>query len=165
MLPEYRGYGRSSGSPTQAGITEDLVRFYDMLAAREEVDEKKIVFHGRSLGGAVVCSLAAQRPAAGLILQSTFTRFTDMTAQYFVPSFLVLDPFDSLGVVGRFEGPVLVIHGRRDQLIPHSHGELLAQTASRGRLVSYDCGHNDCPLDWDAMWREVDALVDEAVGR
>ena len=163
LLPEYRGYGRSAGSASQAGITADFIRFHDLLAARKEVDASRIIFHGRSLGGAVVCALAERRKPAAIILQSTFTRFTDMTSKYFVPSFLVLDPFDSLSVISEFDGPVLVVHGRHDSLIPHSHGQALAAAAARGRLVSYDSDHNNCPPDWNDFWAQVDVFLDEAV--
>ncbi|MEM6855867.1 MAG: alpha/beta fold hydrolase, partial [Planctomycetota bacterium] len=53
LLPEYRGYGRSAGRPSQAKIVDDATYFYDRLAARPEVDADRIVFHGRSLGGGV----------------------------------------------------------------------------------------------------------------
>src|SRR5688572_30832441 len=61
LLPEFRGYGRSGGEPSEEGITDDFVAFHDLLAARPDVDPSRIVFHGRSLGGGVVCALAARR--------------------------------------------------------------------------------------------------------
>ncbi len=162
LLVEYRGYGRSAGSPSEAAIAEDFAAFYDLLAARPEVDPDRIIFHGRSLGGAAVCALAARRPPAALILQSTFTRFTDMAATWFVPAFMILDPFDSLGVVQRLDRPTLVFHGRLDTLIPHNHGQRLAAASPRARLVSYDCGHNDCPPDWGHFWAQIDAFLRDA---
>ena len=165
LLAEYRGYGRSAGSPSQAAITEDFIRFYDSLAARPEVDAERIVLHGRSLGGAAVGALAAHRTPAAIILQSTFTRFTDMVAAYFVPAFLVLDPFDTLSVISAYRGPVLVVHGRRDSLIPYSHGQALAEAAPDGRLVTYDSDHNDCPPDWGDFWRQVDDFLEGALKR
>jgi len=64
---------------------------------------------------------------------------------------LVRDPFDTLGAVGEFEGPVLVIHGREDRLIPPAHGSTLAEGAPNGELVWLDCGHNDCPRPWKEL--------------
>lgn len=154
LLPEYRGYGRSGGSPSQKSITEDLVRFYDLLVARPEVDPGRVIFHGRSLGGGAVCALAARRPPASLILQSTFTSVRELMAGYFVPGFLVADPFDNLAVLRHLAAPTLVVHGEHDMLIPHTHAQRLAQ-ASQGRLLSYPCDHNDCPPDWKHLWAQI----------
>jgi pimeloyl-ACP methyl ester carboxylesterase len=60
----------------------------------------------------------------------------------------VRDPFDTLGAVGEFDGPVLVIHGRQDRMIPPAHGKELAERAADAKLVWLDCGHNDCPRPW-----------------
>ena len=89
LLPEYRGYGRSAGSPSQRAITEDLIAFYDLLARRPEVDAQRVVFHGRSLGGGAVCDLARHRKPAAVILMSTFTSMKRMAPRYLVPGFMV----------------------------------------------------------------------------
>jgi fermentation-respiration switch protein FrsA (DUF1100 family) len=161
LLPEYRGYGRSPGSPSQAAITEDFVRFHDLLAARPEVDPRRIVFHGRSLGGGALCALAARRPPAALILQSTFTSMVRMARSFLVPSFLVRDPFDNLSVVAKLDGPVLVVHGRHDSLIPFAHGQELSTAARNGALVAYDADHNDCPPDLAHFWGEVRRFLEQ----
>lgn len=162
MLVEYPGYGRSAGSPTQATVTRTFAAAYDTLAARPGIDRSRILAFGRSLGGAAACALAAERPLAGLILQSTFTDLRAMAHRFLAPGFLVRDPFDNLSAVRSFAGPVLVLHGTQDGLIPHRHGERLAAAARRGRLVSYPCGHNDCPPDWETLWRDVEDFLDEA---
>jgi fermentation-respiration switch protein FrsA (DUF1100 family) len=162
LLVEYRGYGRSAGSPSQATITDDFVRFYDRLVARAEVDPRRIVLHGRSLGGGVVCALAAKREAAALILMSTFTSVADMARRYLMPRALVRDPFDNLAVIQRFGRPVLIVHGERDVTVPFRHAELLHRAAARSRLVRHaGSDHNDCPPDWPAFWRDVKRLLDE----
>jgi fermentation-respiration switch protein FrsA (DUF1100 family) len=163
LLAEYRGYGRSAGSPSQAAITEDFVKFYDLLAARPEVDRRRIVFHGRSLGGGVVCALAAQRPPAALILMSTFTSVVDMARRYWVPRFLIRDPFDNLQRVRELDRPLMLVHGRRDRVVPFSHFERLRQAAPGARLVVYDdADHNDCPPDWEHFWGQVQAFLRQA---
>jgi len=155
LLVEYRGYGRSSGHPSQQVITQDFVHFYDQLAARGDVDPKRIVFHGRSLGGGVVCALAQKRPPAAIILQSTFISVTRLARRMLVPSFLILDPYDNLTVVEQLSCPTLIIHGQHDKIIPIHHGRQLHKAASNSHLLIYDCGHNDCPPDWDAYWIDV----------
>ena len=162
LLPEYRGYGRSPGWPSQEAITEDYVKFYDLLAARPEVDKSRIVFLGRSIGGGAVCSLSLQRKPRAMILMSTFTSVTRMARRYLVPSFLVRDPFDNLTAVSRLDVPLLIVHGRHDSLVPHQHGEQLHAAAKQSKLVTYEADHNDCPPDWPAFWDELRRFLQQA---
>jgi fermentation-respiration switch protein FrsA (DUF1100 family) len=164
FLPEYRGYGRSAGDPSEDGIVSDFVEFREQLVARPDVDASRIVYHGRSLGGGVVCSLARTHPPNAMILQSTFESVPAVARRYLVPRFLILDPFDNLEVVRSLDAPLLVIHGRRDVTIPFAHGRTLATAARNGRLVAYDAGHNDCPppRDAGAYWDEIRGFLAEA---
>jgi fermentation-respiration switch protein FrsA (DUF1100 family) len=126
VLPEYRGYGRSGGKPSQATILADLVRIHDQMVTRPEVDPSRVLFHGRSIGGGVVCALAAVRKPHAMILMSTFTSIHDVAKKWFVPKSLIADPFESLEVVRTLDIPILVVHGTEDRLIPPSHGHALA---------------------------------------
>jgi hypothetical protein len=155
FLPEYRGYGRSAGAPSQESIGEDFLRFYDIVAARFDVDRDRMVFHGRSLGGGAVCDLASKRKPCALILQSTFTSVKDMARRFMMPGPLVSDPFDNNSVVRSLDLPILIIHGRNDDLIPFEHAERNRDAAKNVKLIQYDCGHNDCPPDWTVYWRDL----------
>ncbi len=155
LLPEYRGYGRSGGSPTEQDIAQDLAAWYDSMIKRPDVDPERIVFHGRSIGGGAVCALAKLRKPRAMILQSTFTSITAMAGRYLVPWFLLRDPFDNLEVVGQLKIPILVIHGTKDTLVPFEHAERLAKAAKHGKLVAYPCTHNSCPPDWDEYWNTI----------
>ena len=159
LLVEYPGYGRSEGTPSQTSISEAFVAAYDALVARNDVDASRIVLLGRSLGGGAACALAAKRPSAALILLSTFTSARACAWHLLVPGFLVLDPFDNLAVVRSYPGPVLVIHGQNDNLIPHRHGVALYRAAEHGKMRTYDCQHNDCPPSWDAFWQDVESFL------
>jgi fermentation-respiration switch protein FrsA (DUF1100 family) len=155
LLPEYRGYGRSAGRPTQAGITADLTAFVDRALARPDVAGGKVAYHGRSLGGGVACALAAARPPAALVLESTFTSVRDRAHEMtLLPRAWVRDPWDNLTVVGAFAGPVLVLHGTRDRTIPVRHGERLRAAARDGRIETWVAGHNDLPRD-DRYWGAI----------
>lgn len=158
LLPEYRGYGRSAGSPSEAALSEDFARFYGLLIKRPEVDRERIVFHGRSLGGGVVCALAAVHPPRALVLNSTFTSVAEMARKFFVPSFMVSDPFDNQSVVSTLDCPVLILHGRYDEVIPFWHAEQLLRSARRGELIAYDCDHF-CPADWGPVWRDLERFL------
>ncbi len=166
LLPEYRGYGRSAGYPTQALLVEDALHFLERALARPDVDGARVVYHGRSLGGGLACQLLARRPPRALVLQSTFARLADLAWSSGLPSFLVLDPWDSEAVLASARVPALLLHGRRDDLVPFAHAErnlrALRAAGAPARLVAEDCDHADCPRDWALHWREVERLLREA---
>lgn len=151
-LPEYRGYGRSDGSPSEENLRKDFARFYDLIVAREDVDEDQIIYHGRSLGGGVLCQLAAIRRPAKMILESTFTSIADIASSMMLPRFMVSDPFDSLAVIRTLDDvPILIMHGVHDATVPFTHAQRLADAAKNAKLVSYQATHNDMPRDWETI--------------
>jgi len=162
LLVEYPGYGRSKGSPSQTSITETFIAAYDILVKRKEVDSSRIILFGRSIGGGAVCRLAANRPSAALILMSTFISAKSYAPKYLVPKFLVRDPFDNISTVRTYSKPVLIMHGKYDNIIPYKHGITLCQAAKHCKMISYDCAHNDCPPDWDSFWQFVESFLHEA---
>ena len=163
LLVEYPGYGRSAGSPSQDSISETFTLAYDRLAARKDVDPSRIVLFGRSLGGGAVCDLALKRPSAALILMSAFKSVSAFAVRYLAPAFLIRDPFDNLTAVRQYKGPVLVIHGNFDEVVPFSHGQALHAAAPNGKMIVYQAGHNDCPPDWAVFWRDVEDFL-QAIG-
>lgn len=159
LLVEYPGYGASGGAPGQTSITRTMVAAYDRLAAFEEVDPDRIVGVGRSIGGGAVCRLAGRRRLAGIVLQSTFTSARAFAWKMLVPPFLVRDPFDNRTALRAFDGPVLIVHGERDRLVPFAHAERLLEAASDAHLVRWSCGHNDCPPAWEPWVERVTTFV------
>ncbi|MBN2562375.1 MAG: alpha/beta hydrolase [Phycisphaerae bacterium] len=161
LLPEYRGYGRCGGKPSEQGIVSDAVYFYDQVIQRCDVDASHIVFHGRSLGGGPAAALAARRRPNVLILESTFASVTAMARAYLVPSFLVKAPFRTDRVLESLDVPVLIFHGTQDDIIPVSHGRRLRDAARHGTYVEYGCRHNDFPGrgNEDAYWQEIRAFL------
>jgi fermentation-respiration switch protein FrsA (DUF1100 family) len=158
LLPEYRGYGRSAGTPSAEAILRDFARFHAMLAERSEVDPARIVFHGRSLGGVTLGTLARERRPAALILESTFTSTAAMARRYLIPRMLVRDRFDALAGVNAYAGPVLVLHGRRDTIIPPRHAVQLHEAARHGTLVWFDTNHND-PIPEARYWSAIEDFL------
>lgn len=148
LLVEFPGYGRSAGEPSQQSITRAVLAAYAFTQTEASIDPNRIVAYGRSLGGGAAAVLAAERPTSALILESTFTSVRSFAHQFWAPEFAVLDPFDTLEIVRDYQGPVLVLHGDRDAIIPKSHGEVLARAAPRSELVILPCGHNDCIRPW-----------------
>lgn len=143
LLVEYPGYGRSSGSPSEASIRAAFDSAYDRIIADARVDASRIIGFGQSFGGAAICLLAQDRPLRALILMSTFTSL-DVIAPGGA-AMLRRDHFDSVQTVSHYSGPVLVIHGRDDPRIPWQQGQLLAAAAQHSTFKLYDCAH-DCWL-------------------
>ena len=151
MLVEYPGYGRAPGSPSEKSITESILALYDWAAGDPRVDAKRIVPYGRSLGGGAAVRLASNRPVPGLILESAFTSVADFAARFMAPAFLIRDPFDSRKTLASYRGPLLVMHGRHDTIVPFEHGRELASIVPGAQFRELNCGHNDCPRDWRAI--------------
>lgn len=162
LLVEYPGYGRSAGSPSQKSITEAFVKAYDWLKIRPEVDPGQIVFFGRSLGGGAVCALAQERSSAALILMSAFTNVRTFAKRFLAPPFLVRDPFDNLAVVSSYPNPLLVIHGKYDDVVPYRHGLALSRSAPNAKMISYDCAHNDCLPGFGTFWEDIEQFLQDS---
>ena len=161
LLVEFRGYGRSAGSPSEAAIISDLARWYDRIAARPDVDADRIVFHGRSLGAGAMGVLTESRPPAAMILESAFTSVSALAWRAGAPPFLLLDRYDNVRALSQVEAPVLILHGRDDTIVPVTHAHRLKQVSSNGRLVLYDGGHNDGFYLRGDYWRDIESFLRE----
>lgn len=159
LLVEYPGYGRSPGKTTEDSIRRTLVAGFDYLAASPEIDPERIVAFGRSLGGGAVGTLIGQRTVAAVILQSTFRSVAHMSRRLLVPRFLVRDPFDTIGALRGYRGPLLLVHGDRDDIVPLAESERLHASYPASELVVLRCGHNDCPPSWPEHWRIILAFL------
>ncbi len=159
LLPEYRGYGRSGGDPSQSAITADMLKFYDILAARPEIDKSHITAHGRSLGGGVAAQIAANRPISALVLESTFTSVASFAWKYGAPSFICSDPFRTDDALRNFKQPVLIFHGTEDNIIPVSHGRALHKLLPQSVYVETKGDHINYPPDPKAFWAEIDKFM------
>ena len=132
IIPDYVGYGMSSGSPSEKGCRATALAAYDYLVSTRKVDPNRVVSAGWSLGGAVAIDLASERPVGGLIAFSSWTSAVEMgrRALPFVPvSLLLRHRFDSIQKIAKVTCPTLIGHGRWDRLIPFTMGEELAAAA------------------------------------
>jgi pimeloyl-ACP methyl ester carboxylesterase len=158
LLLEYPGFGGMPGSPTEKSTTAAAVAAYDALARLPEVDPARIVAFGRSLGGGVACSLSRQRPLFAMILQSTFTSLKPFSARYLVPGFMVRDVYDNRAALSSFTGPVLLLHGRQDRVVPIGHGRDLAAAGKNVRFIEFDAGHEDI-IDQPQFWSAIENFL------
>jgi uncharacterized protein len=160
LIFDYRGYGRSSGKPSEKGILDDARAARRWLANRENVPEKSIVMMGESLGGGVAVDLATDG-ARALVLASTFNRLPDVAA-YHYPFFpvrlLMRTRLDSESKIPNYHGPLLQLHGRADTIIPFNFGKKLFDAANEPKeLVILDNhDHNDSvPVEFYEKMRRV----------
>jgi hypothetical protein len=147
LILDYRGYGGSSGTPAEPGLIRDGLAAYDWLAARRP--GKPVVLFGESLGGGVAAQVALRRPAAGLILASTFTSVPELAERLFpVPGLrhIVRTQFDTRAALRTLKLPLLIIHGQRDEIVPFDMGETLfreAESPDKTFHAVRDGHHND----------------------
>lgn len=133
FIPDYRGYGKSEGSPSEEGLYRDAEAAYAFLTDSRGIPPDRLVLYGESLGGAVCVELARRRPCAGLILESTFTSVPAMARHIlpFPPLWLCLRTrFDSLSKIGSIKAPKLFIHSPEDEVVPYSMGRKLFERAA-----------------------------------
>lgn len=148
LILDYRGYGRSEGSPNEKGVLADARAARAWLADREGIAEHEVVLMGRSLGGAVAVDLAAKDGAKGLILESTFTSIPDMATHIYpwLPiRALIRNRLDSLSKIVEYDGPLLQSHGDADSIVPYDSGQQLFEAANEPKqFVSLSgAGHNE----------------------
>ena len=147
FLFDYRGYGRTDGSPDEEGTYRDARAARRALLGQRGVAGDRIVYLGESIGGAVALALALEAPPLGLVLQSAFTSVRDMGRLHypFIPKAIVPDAYPSLRRIAELRSPLLVIHGDRDDIVPAAHGRALFEAApGRKRIeIVRGAGHND----------------------
>jgi fermentation-respiration switch protein FrsA (DUF1100 family) len=169
LIPEYVGYGMSSGRPSEHGCRATALAAYDFLVANRGCDAKRVIAAGWSLGGAVAIDLASLREVGGLIAFSSFTSAVDMARRLvpFVPaSFLLHHRFDSIDKIAKISCPTLIGHGRLDDIIPFSMGQKLAAMAKGPvtKLWIDNAQHNDFfDVGGKRIDRSIAQFADEVV--
>lgn len=162
LVPAYRGYGGSTGSPTEEGLAEDARAAFDWLAKADP--SATVVVYGESLGSGVSVRLATERTFAAIVLDAPFTSITDVAADRFplIPvRWLLKDRFESDARIAGLVRPVLIVHGDADPIVPFRLGErLFALAREPKRFVRIPGGgHVD---NMEAAWTDIRAFVDGA---
>lgn len=147
LIFDYRGYGKSTGEPSEAGIYRDAETVWQYLTMQRGFTPARIVVFGESLGAAVAAHLAAQHQPGALILASAFTSLPDLAADlypYLPARWLVRFRYDTRRYLQDMHAPVLVAHSREDEIIPYRHGQALYDAAHEPRQwLELRGGHND----------------------
>lgn len=148
LMPEYVGYGMSTGKAGEEGCYETADAAYEHLLTRGDVDPSRIVVSGWSLGAAVATDVASRRPVAGLAIFSAFTSAGDMARRiypYIPVSFLLSHKFETKEKLSRLACPVFIAHGTEDRIIPFDMSDEL-ERASAGEVTKLPiegADHND----------------------
>jgi uncharacterized protein len=154
---DYRGYGRSEGVPTEAGLYEDALAAYTHLR-KSGIAAPRIILAGQSLGSAIAVELATRVASAGVALFSPIDS-VPLTAGRIYPwvpaAWLATNRFDSAGKIARVRGPVVVFHSENDRLIPlHAARDLYAKIRVQKLMIETAGGHNNAGFaDPDALRR------------
>ncbi|PSB48020.1 alpha/beta hydrolase [Chamaesiphon polymorphus] len=139
---DYRGYGTSSGKPSETNAYEDANAAYTYLTQQLKIPADRIIVYGRSVGGGSATELASKNTVAGLILESTFTSAFRVVVPF---PLLPFDKFSNLDKISKVRAPVLIMHGKSDEVIPFDHGRSLYEAAPQPKMSLWvaNAGHNN----------------------
>ena len=142
LVPEYRGYGRAAGTPSQQHISSDVRALVSLARSQAGLGLGPLVLYGRSIGSNVAAVLAEPLNVDGLILQTPPASIRRMAARYLVPGFIIRSPLDSIEALSAMvPPPTLVIEHAQDRMIPAPQVAEVAQAAGAKHIV-VDGGHN-----------------------
>lgn len=165
LIADYRGYGRSTGHPTERGLYADALACYEYLTGTKGFPPVHIVLYGESLGSAVAIDLAAKRRIRALIAEGAFTSVADMSKKIypFLPTFMLKERYDSLSKIKRIAVPKLFIHSVNDEIVPYAFGRRLFEAAPAPKdFLEIRGGHNEgFFFHLDAIKAKVSAFLAE----
>ena len=170
FILDYRGYGKSTGSPSEEGTYRDAEAAWEYLRHARLAQPQDVVIAGESLGGAVGTWLAAKVQPRAVLLFSTFTSVNDLGAQvyWFLPVRLLSRiGYDNLENLKRIQAPVFIAHSRDDDVVPYSHGRKLFEAAREPKaFLEMRGGHNDGFIFVRQEWvAQLGAFLDRYPGR
>jgi len=163
-LVNYRGYGGSSGRPSESALTSDAQTVFDWVAARHT----RVAVIGRSLGSGVATALATHRPVERLVLVTPFDAIANVASDHFrwLPiRWLMRDRYDSQRRMSEVQAPILVIVAGRDEVVLRSRSDALIASippTERRTVLVPDANHNDIstfPVYWRGLKEFLQAPV------
>jgi uncharacterized protein len=168
LIIDYRGYGRSGGTPSEQGTYLDAAAAWQHATQVLGFTADRIVLFGESLGGGVAAQLATTTRPGALVLASSFTSVPDMGAELYplLPiRLLARIRYDTLAHLPQITCPVLVIHSRNDDIIPFAHGRRLFEGARQPKhFLEIEGGHNDGFVFARENWvQQLDAFLRPAL--
>lgn len=169
LLLDYRGYGGNPGRPSETGLVIDARAARAHLEQRDDVPPERIAYLGESVGTGVAAALAAEAPPAALVLRSPFPELADVgrAAYPFLPvGTLLRERFAVRDHLEDYDGPVLVVAGSADAIVPTALSRQVADAAGAELVLIEEVGHNDLELlAGDRYLDAVDRHLRDALGR
>jgi len=156
LIIDYRGYGKSEGTPSEEGLKLDADATLEYALSREDINSERIYLFGRSLGGAVAVQLAMEQSnhLKGIILENTFTSIAEMVDQL-MPMVAMFKKFiqrlfyPTIDRIGKVTAPILFVRGMRDEIVPADHTKKLYDAAKQSPLKHlYECPDGDHNQTW-----------------
>jgi fermentation-respiration switch protein FrsA (DUF1100 family) len=159
LIVDYRGYGQSSGKPTEKGTLIDVLVGFQWLIEEKGIRPEQIILFGRSLGGSIAATIAKDVHPGGLVLESAFTSFDDVGAHYYpwlpVRLFSRFD-YNTLEAVRQVTCPVLVIHSPDDEIIPYKFGQQIYDAAPEPKQFAELKGtHNEGIYNNGSLYKQI----------
>lgn len=167
FLYDYRSYGKSKGTKSLTGLTDDAEAAYKYLTETRKIPSSRLILYGESIGGGPTCALALRHPCRGIILDSTFTSLLRV-ARKKVPPFKIypdfLKPvpeFDNTALLRGGHAPLLIIHGEKDEIMPVSeaHENFALASEPKTLLLLPNSTHNDKSQDIGAYESAVQKFL------
>jgi len=164
FMYDYRGYGRSDGAPSEAGLASDAQGARAELL-RQSVAPEHVVYFGRSLGAAVTVDLAVAHPPRAVVLEAPFTSVRAL-ANGILPGigYLFRTRWDSLTKIARLQVPLLILHGDADEVIPYAQGQALFAAAPGPKTFFTIRGGRHYHMDaaWSDYWKTWRSFLHDA---
>lgn len=146
LIFDYRGYGKSSGRPSENGLYIDAEAVYDYMVNEKNIPPAKIIGYGESIGGPVIIDLSLKRDMGGIIIEDAFTSVNDMAKEHFpfIPAFVLKSRYNSLEKINNVKIPKLIFHSINDEIVPFEQGQRLFERAAEPKeFIKLNGGHND----------------------
>lgn len=168
---DYRGYGQSTGAPSEVGFYQDALASYDYLIHQRRISPERLIIFGRSLGSSVAGEVAVQRDSAGLLLEGAFPSIQAMSDHHYfgLPARWVMDvEFNLEKKIRTLNVPVFVIHGEQDSIVPIALGKQVFDAALEPKQWYAVSGaeHNDVPfVGGEPYFREIATFLHRALSQ
>ena len=152
LIIAWRGFSGNSGKPNEKGLYDDAKSAVNWLKSKG-IKEENIILYGESLGSAVAIEIAQNKKFSGIVLESAFTSMVEMGKKhypFFPVSFLLKDRYESINKIKNIHIPVLVMHGKRDSIVPFEMGKKIYTSANSPKFY-YFSEYDDHMIDYNKL--------------
>lgn len=159
LIVDYRGYGQSTGHPTEKGTLIDIRTGFQWLMEEKDIRPEQLILFGRSLGGSIAAIIAKDVNPGAVVLESTFTSFDDIGFHFYpwlpVRWFTRFD-YNTLEAVKQIQCPILVIHSPDDEIVPYQFGQQIFEAANDPKqFAELKGGHNDGFYNHNGLYKKI----------